>query len=746
MPTHSKSLEDMMRRLSLGSTPTRQDTASNKPIEFSALVELIVKLKSLVADAASAKRKARVIAAAEIESLFQQIINYQNHPALVLDAGNHGGVAHLFQRAQPLITKTVHFIERHHDKNYTPLNAKQAYVAASGFMLLARAIKTKQAYQRIRTGSKFLRAKAVAPLERNKSLASQDKPNPIELLSKQNIRRLIQEIGKLTDDEKYLMRLLMQSTPFQAQHATPCAYPITNTGSLDSLYERTRHDKTLKSVFSTPGNIHKLGNDSFVFFRCYVDGENGQATRYGDSKFILPLTAFEQQGWISLRDQLIPVRKGQNNKSLWDGKLLRQVEVVPLKTTVPSQKNMHDGLKYTYTSNKLFQASKTQNTPLMPKCRTCSFSEEIFYGRQIKLGLALSMIRELRYCRTNGFHDYFYAQLGQADLAKQIQSIGKLLRCLFRVEAKFPVAVTLKASNKQKQAHSIVTGMAPYPITLNNPAGNNAFDITGQSIFVKTYIAKIAQEIEAKKHQVRYDPVCQEQVKVLKALQQRIQARQHDEDEEDLIEKIMLIGKAFMPLVAYDPADYIDALTKFELEKLHVMADYAIVDGLCDNLIEIDELHNLSVVELTLLSEHFDSITAELGGDYDLTDLLAVADSLQQYPQVFQLFEEEFCTLTELSTLDDEELIALDSTEALTLAFQEHGQTLASLLALYRQDHWHLTCLTTDDITDLVLQQMPDVPQVLLDYALERDVDFDWLQAQCCESEQILFRMNHGLD
>ena len=66
------------------------------------------------------------------------------------------------------------------------------------------------------------------------------------------------------------------------------------------------------------------------------------------------------------------------------------------------------------------------------------------------------------------------------------------------------------------------------------------------------------------------------------------------------------------------------------------------------------------------------------------------------------------------------------------------------LLRLYDQDPLHLECLTTDDLTELVLDYAPDIPDIVLEYAKEQDVDLHWVQNQLCDSDAIFMNLNMG--
>jgi len=226
----------------------------------------------------------------------------------------------------------------------------KAKTILNGFNLLAQAYKQKKAYWRLASGKKYRVAGITLP--KGKKLAA---PNLIEKLSKENLtalkRSLRDQGGKqgfgLKSKELKLFKTLLD-LPFKLQHATNHFYEIARSGSLDSLSEVQRRTPGFSSFFSTKGNISALGNDGFAFFRVFVDGFNGESTRYGKTRILLDLDVLRRCGWISLHDQLYPFSTTNGKRFYEEKRLLMTAQPCLLKGTGKSQKSLYDGLKYTY--------------------------------------------------------------------------------------------------------------------------------------------------------------------------------------------------------------------------------------------------------------------------------------------------------------------------------------------------------------------------------------------------------------
>ncbi len=133
----------------------------------------------------------------------------------------------------------------------------------------------------------------------------------------------------------------------------------------------------------------------------------------------------------------------------------------------------------------------------------------------------------------------------------------------------------------------------------------------------------------------------------------------------------------------------------------------------------------------------------------------AIREKLIQYfVKCFEVKQDRFSKVDtpKLQLLCDKFSFLLDETDVelvdfdLSKPFCERNMTLFELIKLYDENPMHLVCLTCDDLTELLLDNAPDIDPIVLEYAQEEDVDFEWVLEQFCESEQALFRQNMGWD
>lgn len=358
---------------------------------------------------------------------------YLQYPDFVVEAIYKGGVIKIKQTYASELLRLSLLIN--YDKKLTVEQAKKITV---GMTLLAQTYKVKRAYTDILKAKKYL--KAGLPKFDDAHPISQI--NPIMKLSGNNITRLKNDLGHLSEDEVDLYAELLK-LPYKLQHATNDYYRISNAGSLDSYTEIKRRDPGYVSKFSTGGNIEKLSNGGFIFFRLYVDPVNGNETRYGDSTLNFKLQLLRQCGWVSLHDQLKPFtnKKGQRTeKSLnWDNyKFLRISKEQKESKSIESRSD----LSYGYRQTSIQKNTAKKNMEFIYKKR--SFLEEIFFGKDILLGIALSVIRELRYLNICGFRQYFLSNFNSANKENKTILLGDLIKKLFHIEGKYPAALQLE--------------------------------------------------------------------------------------------------------------------------------------------------------------------------------------------------------------------------------------------------------------------------------------------------------------
>lgn len=236
--------------------------------------------------------------------------------------------------------------------------------------------------------------------------------------------------------------------PFTIKHATPNWYCIANDGSLDSLSEFQKKNPNWSSEFSTPGNIENLGNHGFVFFRVDV-GRDPVVTRYGDTHIVDDLTVIETDGWISLFDQLKPLSSTTMQRYYdHEGNLIRYAS---MKGTNDSIHVYEYGKLLAKPNNKCKQATSFARSQcnafdgdVWPSMnRKCKFTDFVFYGPQIRLGIALSLIYELRMFIQCGYYRNVMEQfraLAASDVDR-IAFLSRLVSQTFRPEGKYPVAL-----------------------------------------------------------------------------------------------------------------------------------------------------------------------------------------------------------------------------------------------------------------------------------------------------------------
>lgn len=270
-----------------------------------------------------------------------------NYSELVYGASYQGGISEIKKKYSPLLLRIGLYLE-----DNILLDIKNIEKVHTAFSTIAQSYKIKRAYTELYRGKKFQKAK----------LGKFDEKHPIILHSRKNIAQLMKELKELKseknrygfrEDESELFHGLL-NLPYRLQHATNYYYAALNAGSLDSYDEIKRHNPEYESPFSTKGNISKLANGGFVFFRLYVDAVNSPQTRYGDTSIILDLKLLRKCGWISLHDQLNPFPSGSPNTRhfYWAKRLLRTSEVVSIKNDT-KDKMLHDGLLYRYRISEI---------------------------------------------------------------------------------------------------------------------------------------------------------------------------------------------------------------------------------------------------------------------------------------------------------------------------------------------------------------------------------------------------------
>lgn len=177
------------------------------------------------------------------------------------------------------------------------------------------------------------------------------------------------------------------------------------------------------------------------------------------------------------------------------------------------------------------------------------------------------------------------------------------------------------------------------------------------------------------------------------------------------------------------------------MEKLELINDDLLLTLIIDENIDLAYLTDLSVEDLTLICQ--DAVIAAIESKADLFKILnfpAEKLALFSNENLLELLEDNYFSITEIDRANTQELAKLLSYSNLKKAFHE-GYSLNKLLNLLKKDKWHISCLTADSLEDLVLDEAPQVPGLVLEYAQENEVDFEAISNSLCRSERNEFRL-----
>jgi hypothetical protein len=205
------------------------------------------------------------------------------------------------------------------------------------------------------------------------------------------------------------------------------------------------------------------------------------------------------------------------------------------------------------------------------------------------------------------------------------------------------------------------------------------------------------------------------------------------------IEKIQFIQEKFQKLINTKGIT-LNILALIPLAKLVYLSSPTIIDLIIDDKLKWEELIELSDKQLKIICsvEIVELIADEVLELEKLLNLPKEKFELLEDSQLVELLHQRKVTVDEIEKIELETLILLLEFENLGKPL-ENGYTLIDLATKYQEDPLHITCLTEDDLTDLVLDRAPDVPKLIIEYAIEEDVDFSWVREQLCLSDQILF-------
>lgn len=210
-------------------------------------------------------------------------------------------------------------------------------------------------------------------------------------------------------------------------------------------------------------------------------------------------------------------------------------------------------------------------------------------------------------------------------------------------------------------------------------------------------------------------------------------------DEEEV--KLRYVQSHFKTVLqnGYSLADF----KSIRLEKLELINHDCLLSAIADNEITLSQLTDLSWQQLALICQ--DEVIAVIEDDVEnLTTILSFSSNklrLLDNHQLLELLEYNHLTIKDIACCNSNALANLLEFDNLQKPFSEH-YSLKDLLKLLKEDANHIRCLTTDDMTDLVLEEAPNVPDLILQYAEEDgEVDFGYISKNLSSSDRSLFNI-----
>ena len=255
-----------------------------------------------------------------------------------------------------------------------------------------------------------------------------DKQDPafLKKLSTNNLKSLhnyFKETPLQPEEENFLKAFY--SAPVSLTHYTSelRLEKIMEAGYLfssEALYHRGK-----KHLSSYGQQDMEIANQDFTFFRYELGNSEICKSRFGSHWLSLDGSdsSFSSVGWVSLFDQVYPFESGRVSS-------LRE--------------RMNHILHYEQTN----------------KHRSFKNEELVFYGNDIKQGIGLSLVKEMRYLG----NEYAHKRLLKLDT----KSLAKTLSDVFRVEAKIPFRVNVKEAIEACRARTSLVGKPSQSGRLNS--------------------------------------------------------------------------------------------------------------------------------------------------------------------------------------------------------------------------------------------------------------------------------------
>lgn len=184
----------------------------------------------------------------------------------------------------------------------------------------------------------------------------------------------------------------------------------------------------------------------------------------------------------------------------------------------------------------------------------------------------------------------------------------------------------------------------------------------------------------------------------------------------------------------------LDELKELSLDRLKLLNCDALLDMIADEEINWEVLAELPDEKLEIICKS--EIVNLIADNPELFNtLIAFPDekfALLENEQLLELLDERKVTIDEIDTLDEVDVESILDYDNLKKPLSE-GYKIAKLVKKFAVDPMHLTCLTCDDLEDLVVDLAPDVPDLVMKYAHENGVKFSLVKKQLGKSERLLF-------
>lgn len=309
----------------------------------------------------------------------------------------------------------------------------------------ARTVREDTAYAKLSKGTQWAKEEL-----KNRVEATSKTPDSalIPALSARNLAMLKKEMQPILHQDSGMQALYerLMEVPYTISHATSAFNAIRNSGMLSSLDNLGLWGNAQNaSGMSSENNLSYKEDGDFAFFRFGVGSEPMQ-TRYGPTTIVANADLLqEKSGWVSLHDQLVPLDRPAMRE-------LKDKRGTTVRTSAHDEEHTSTG-KQTRWHN---------HYPNTGQKHEINFLDEVFYGKDIKAGIALSMLREIDRIGGQFKQDALHTK-GTADL-------GKLLISLYRVEAKLPSSFKLHEA-KDTVVHNAVGDGRYYESGIIHPEG-----------------------------------------------------------------------------------------------------------------------------------------------------------------------------------------------------------------------------------------------------------------------------------